>query len=258
MNGTLRALTFALPLCSLLLVGMAQPAGAQLFGDRSLGVTLTPQPQPGSTGSTNPAGMVGQIGRNAGSSLGPNPRFLRSSRDPNVFVGRDPNLNDFIGATQAVGGVVGTSLGDLQPNRDLNVNRPRFEAAPTRNGLYRPRLVLHEELRIPAQQGASTVQPVAERALARSLARKELSDRVQARVVNRTAILEGVVASEHDRLLAAELARLEPGIAAVDNRLQLAAPLPEPDAGPSLGPGSELPSPGSADQLPRRSAPREL
>jgi hypothetical protein len=243
-----------------LLPAIAQPSSAQLFGDRSVGQTLTPQPQPGSTSLTNPASMIGQIGRSAASSLGPNPRFLRSSRDPNAFIGRDPNLNDFIGATQAVGGQVGSSLGDLLPNRDLNVNRPRFEAAPNRNGLYRPRLVLHEELRIPAQppQGGAAVQPVAERALARSLARKELSDRVQARVVNRTAILEGVVASEHDRLLAAELARLEPGIAAVDNRLRLAAPLPEPDAGPSLGPGSELPSPGSADQSPRRSAPREL
>ena len=258
MTGLRRFFNLALPLCTVLLLGLTQSAEAQLFGDRSLGVTLTPQPQPGSTGSTNPAGMVGQIGRNAGAaSLGPNPRFLRSSRDPNAFIGRDPNLNDFIGATQAVGGVVGTSLGDLQPNRDLNVNRPRFEAAPNRNGLYRPRLVLHEELRIPPQ-GASPAQSLAERTLQRSLARRELSDRVQARVENRTAILEGVVASEHDRLLAAELARLEPGIAAVDNRLRLAAPLPEPDAGPSLGPGSEPPSPDSVDQSPRRSPPREL
>jgi len=256
MTGLRRSLNLALVPCAVLL-GLTQTAEAQLFGNRTVGQTLTPQAQPGSMGSTNPAGMVGQIGANMGSSLGPNPRFVRGNRDPNAFVGRDPDVNGFVGAEQAIGGAIGTSLGDLPTNRDLNVNRPRIEAAPNRNGLYRPRLVLHEELRIPAQ-GASTQQPLAVRTLQRSLARRELADRVQARVENRTAILEGVVASEHDRLLAAELARLEPGIAAVDNRLRLAAPLPEPDAGPSLGPGSELPSPDSADQSPRRSRPREL
>ncbi|MGE0537977.1 MAG: hypothetical protein AB7O68_23640 [Pirellulales bacterium] len=77
-------------------------------------------------------------------------------------------------------------------------------------------------------------------------------------MTSRTAILEGVVASEHDRLLAAELARLEPGVSAVENRLRLAAPLPEPDAGPSLGPESATPSPRLPDPSPRRRGPREL
>ncbi|MBX9789878.1 MAG: BON domain-containing protein [Pirellulales bacterium] len=230
-----------------------RPAAAQMFGQRTVGQTLTPQAQPGSTGASNPAGMVGGLGANMGSALGPNPRFMRNNRDPNAFVGRDQqDAGGFVGSTQAIGGAVGTSLGDLLPARDANVNRPRFEAPVTRQQLYRPRLVLHEQLRLPP---AAAPLPVSQ--TERALARRQLAQRVRVQVSNRTAILEGVVASEHDRLLAAELARLEPGVAAVENRLRLAAPLPEPVAGPSPGPGSVMPSPDSPDRRPRQ-GPREF
>ncbi|MHC4399251.1 MAG: BON domain-containing protein, partial [Planctomycetota bacterium] len=66
-------------------------------------------------------------------------------------------------------------------------------------------------------------------------ARLEACARIQKRspvgvsIEGGTAILQGVVATKYDRALAAQLARLEPGVRAVDNRLTLAPP-PAPEA----------------------------
>ena len=48
-----------------------------------------------------------------------------------------------------------------------------------------------------------------------------------------TAVLRGVVATEHDRVLAERVARLEPGVRRVDNQLTLAPPAESPAAEPT-------------------------
>jgi osmotically-inducible protein OsmY len=62
-----------------------------------------------------------------------------------------------------------------------------------------------------------------------------------------TATLRGVVASEHSRALAEQLARLEPGIWSVQNELEVVAPASasEPSLVPSLAPAPLPPIPPS-------------
>jgi hypothetical protein len=57
--------------------------------------------------------------------------------------------------------------------------------------------------------------------------------RLQVAVQGSTAILQGEVETEHDRLLAEQMARLEPGIWAVHNELTVAKPTPEQTGGRS-------------------------
>ena len=47
-----------------------------------------------------------------------------------------------------------------------------------------------------------------------------------------TAILRGVVATEHDRVLAERVAKLEPGVRQVENLLTLAPPSESPSTQP--------------------------
>ncbi len=66
-----------------------------------------------------------------------------------------------------------------------------------------------------------------------TLARRlERSQRIQTRspvvvsIQGRTVVLQGSVATDHDRALAAQVALLEPGVSSVDNQLVVASPTP--------------------------------
>ena len=85
-----------------------------------------------------------------------------------------------------------------------------------------------------------SVAPPATAQLGSALAtRIEISSRIQTRspvdvsIGSGTAILRGVVATEHDRVLAEWLARLEPGIRRVDNQLTVAPPAAGPAEQPT-------------------------
>lgn len=103
-------------------------------------------------------------------------------------------------------------------------------------------------------------QPAVEQTLPALTARLERSGRIRFQspvavaLREGTAILQGVVASEHDRELAEQLARLEPGVLQVQNELVVlpagASTGPAPPATPagpaSLASGSALVAPASA------------
>lgn len=84
----------------------------------------------------------------------------------------------------------------------------------------------------PARPAAQQVLPALTARLERA-SRVRFQSPVAVTLREGTAILQGVVASEHDRELAEQLARLEPGVLQVQNELVVVA------AGESAGPGSE-------------------
>jgi hypothetical protein len=146
-------------------------------------------------------------------------RFLRENRGAGAFVGRDPrDVGGFIGAAQSTNaGNIESAVDSLVVPPPPNVNRVQPDPAINRPGPYRPRLSLGFA---PTAPQAST--EVAERLrlqLGRTL-NDRLGPSIRVAVEGRRAILSGEVASAHDRILAEELVRLEPGISEVVNRLE--------------------------------------
>lgn len=220
------------------LLGLSFAADAALgqggmFGPRRLGSTLRRQPSPG-------------FEEGAGSLQG-NERFIRGVRGRNEFVGVDAlESPGFIGVTQGRSrGPIRSSIATLIDRSEENVNRPLPAPAGATKRPYRPRLTIGFEFEAPPtavlneKLTARLVQSLGPRAVAP----------LEVHLAGRTAILRGVVATEHDRTLAAGLALLEPGVDQVQNDLQLAPTeaefpadddtLPSPAAGTDSTPPSD-------------------
>jgi len=188
------------------LIALAYPSegAAQLFGQRSLRGTLSRR-----------AGSSEDVGQLSGRE-----RFLRGNRRAADFVGRDAaERRSFVGVEQgAMQGRVRSAVSNLRPPRERNVNRPPSPPASRQNQPYPPRLTIDFRFTpLPTESVRSTLQ----RRLTESPGIETLES-IRVRVEKRTAILEGEVASEHDRILAEQLARLEPGISQVKNLLEVA------------------------------------
>ena len=187
-----------------LLPALSQTSNAQLFGARQLGNTLSRRPKPGElTGSE---------------------RFLRENRNRREFVGRDQReLRRFIGARQAsVNGAVAPAAADLRPLQKSDANRSNTSSR-RRTTVYPPKLQLGFPVRVlPAERLESALRSRLEQA------RLGLQGTIEVLVEGRTATLEGMVASPHDRALAEQLCLLEPGIDRVDNRLKVQPTTAEP------------------------------
>jgi hypothetical protein len=228
-----------MPLLAWLLLSTS--ASAQMFGPRTLGGSLSRQPQPGTAPQPSPSAgaMSGNPNANLLNSFETGmARFFRENRDRSSFVGRDRrDVQGFVGMTQAENvGPIESATGNLRIQQSPEVNRRMREPTTSRPAPYRPRLSL----------GFNAPRPAAlEKALAGRLDRS-LGSRLQApvgvRLEGRTAILEGEVASEHDRALAAQLMLLEPGVSRVENRLQVAGSSP-PIAPPKPAQVPEPPQP---------------
>ncbi len=195
-----------LALVTLIALTYQSEAAAQLFGQRSFGRTPLRRAQPSE-----------QIGQISGSE-----RFLRGNRRATDFVGRDSSeRRSFVGVEQgAMQGRVRSAVSNLRPAREPSVNRPPAPPA-SRQQPYPPRLTIDFRY---TPRSTESVRSTLQRRLADSPGIKNLGP-VEVRLENRTAILEGEVASEHDRVLAEQLARLEPGISQVRNLLRVAEPL---------------------------------
>jgi len=180
-------------------------AEAQIFGPRRLG---------------GPISRREQVGELTGSE-----RFLRENRGRRDFVGRDiREIDAFVGAQQAiVAGGVRPAAEDLRPVEQTDVNRPS-NTQRRRSELYPPKLTLGFTLNtVPPAEVGSTLQGRLERLPMNQ------AETIRVTMTGRTAILEGVVATDHDRVLAEQLALLEPGIDRVENRLNVETlPAPEP------------------------------
>mgnify|MGYP002622720736 CR=1 FL=1 len=203
---------------------------AQLFGQRTLGGTLSRRPRPGFSGE------------GAGTLTG-NERFIRGNREAGDFVGTDAaDTPRFIGLQQGRSrGPIRSAITGLSEVGDQNVNQPQPQTTPA-DRPYAPRLQLGFEMPAqPVQVTAGLAQRVQ-----MSLSRQTIDLPVGSLRVSlhqRTAILQGEVASEHARLLAEQLVLLEPGVSQVQNELRVVAAPENPGASPSGGAVDTLPSP---------------
>lgn len=245
----------AFALAAILIHALVDDAAAQMFGNRNLGSSVAAPPSgadqarrmlnlPGVTmqapvGTGNVAGVTTgnfsplsmNMGLAGNSNVSPTARFNRANRNATTFVGSDSREGrGFIGSTQALdGGPIQSAVNDLRMQNAPDVNRPLPDPAAARPGPYRPKLKLGFTARLAAAAPpAARLQEQVTQALA--LPRQAP---LQVTMDGRSAILEGVVASEHDRALAAELIRLEPGVGSVQNRLRVADELPAPPGSPA-------------------------
>jgi osmotically-inducible protein OsmY len=230
-----------------ILVVAAEPALGQIsgqsgrgssgtFGSRSLGGTL-------SAGQRTFAGSGGQgvqnqaqVGQISGSE-----RYVRGNRQPGQFVGADAaDTSSFFSALSAGG--LGSGLqgqgnlrGGASALRQDSEQGNDFQGQQSGAG-GRSQIPVRVRLQIGFEP------PVRESAVAARLqdryvritAVEQLSP-ITVTMEERIAVLQGRVATDHSRDLAARLALLEPGISAVRNELIVGPPL---DSGEPSAPGS--------------------
>lgn len=231
----------------LALCGWGGSARAQMFGPRDLSGTLAPRSGPGGGPNLNPTGLSPPRGGNSPNPSGPATvsgfsalaaagQALLESRARDTFVGRDlTEAGRFVGAAGAEGvGDIRSALPSVIPAEPSDVNREPPLVSDPRRRPYPPRLRLAAELESTPAERVALMTRIQERLTA------SLGLPVRVTLEQRTAILEGQVATAHQRTLAELLARFEPGVSTIDNRLAVAespdalrpapaAPLPLPD-----------------------------
>ena len=229
-----------------------------MFGSRTLGRGLSAGSRTFGRGSslgnatTTGQGNVGQVD--------PSARFMRSSRQPGDFVGTSSDdVRSFIGAVQA-GQNRGRRSGSSGPsrgnNRSAGVNRPGGSGENAGRGgrtSREVRISLRVAFDFPQPRPTTLGTKLAQRLTAS--ARIETFSPVTVVVRDGTATLRGVVATDHDRDLCEQLARLEAGVWEVQNELVVAVPpapetlVPPAEAGPAT-PGQPAAEEKPADDSP--------
>ena len=207
-----------------------------MFGNRSFGNTL-------SSGTRNFGGGGGAFGNLGGfGSMGGAGQMAapqRVERQAGDFVGTDaqdvPNL---FGAMSGAGNLnrgfqSGLSSGGL--NRSGRANQPNSGGRGMSGRSS-------GEIRTSVRVGFDYARPTPDAIASKLTAFLERSTRIQTRspldvsVQEGTAILRGVVATEHDRVLIEQLARLEAGVRRVQNELVVAGSPVLPALQPALPP----------------------
>ncbi len=186
-------------LVATLFVSLSNAASAQLFGERTLGRGLSRR-QPNSM--------------NAVGTVDPSRRFVRGQRSAGEVVGvNSAATQSFVGKEQASpGGVVASSVTGLREQRSRSVNQPR---RVSKNGRYPERLRIGFKTPTPQKGTEMAVSPK----LMSIMAQRGIQIEVSA--ATHSAILRGVVPSEHDREIAELLVLFEPGIEKVENELTI-------------------------------------
>ena len=207
-----------------------------MFGNRSFGNTLSSGTR--NFGGGGAFGNLGGLGSMGGAGQVAAPQ--RVERQAGDFVGTDaqdvPNL---FGAMSGAGNLnrgfqSGLSSGGL--NRSGRANQPNNSRGMSRSGRS------SGEIRTSMRVGFDYARPTPDAIASKLTAFLEKSTRIQTRspldvsVQEGTAILRGVVATEHDRVLIGQLARLEAGVRRVQNELVVAGAPALPAPQPALPP----------------------
>ena len=201
-----------------------------MFGSRTLGSSFTPGRQ-----SLFDANM--SLGGQGDLSSA---RFVRGNRQPGQLVGLDAQaMQNPVGAAQLGAGPGGwsqpggfnssmTFQGGNYPGWMRNRGRDNQGGQKTAGqSTSSIRTSFHAAFDYPE----STSEKLST-SLVRRLKKFQAQAPIQVEVRGRTAILRGVVTTEHDRVLAEQMARLEPGIEAVKNEVVVAGPMLRPSATP--------------------------
>jgi osmotically-inducible protein OsmY len=237
----------------------ATDASAQLSGQRSLGQSVAQQPAAtrNAAASSRTTGTASRTTTNSAgnrpatesrpSLVNENARFIRGNRDASDFVGAaGREVQQFVGRLEA--GVeaeeIRSAVDDLDIQTGPDANRMAQPVMPPRVRMYAPRLRVafdypptgDIEVNSRLTHHLEAVLPA------------ESSSRIEVLVAGDAAILRGAVASERDRKLAALLLQFEPGIARVENQLQV-----QPDEPPQPAPKAKKKAKvSSPNQSPRR------
>lgn len=214
---------------------------------RSLGSSLnagTRTSFSSATGGRGGTGSSGNFGVGSAGTVDSSDRFVRGSRQAGAFVGADASeTREFVGSV-AAGSSSGSSYRNIRrggggsSGSSANVNRGGTSSRRGRQ-TNDVRVTINVGFALPPGKVAVEAQ---ELAAARLVGRMERSTWIQkrspleVRLDQGIATLRGVVATEHDRVLAEQLARLEPGIELVKNELMVQPPEPAAPAPVPLPP----------------------
>lgn len=198
---------------------MSGSSSSGLFGSRSLGQGTSSRSGSsfggsGASGGTTgtPGNAVQQAQADAGQVTG-SERFIRDNRAAGAFVGADTaDTSQFNAQTQ--GSAIASGLEQFARSAEQRDFQNQNGNSSSRTPL-RPRLVLgfastrdvSHDIRIRLSQRLA------------KLPQLEILDNVDVAIVGRTAVLRGQVATDYDRQMIAQIASLEPGVAAVQNDL---------------------------------------
>jgi hypothetical protein len=228
--------------------GMSRAGGLGSGGFGSTGGGLGSS---GGFGSSTGSGGFGQTTMGSSNQFGQTGNFIGANTNPNNFIGGNlaagaNNMNQRIGTAgmQGLGGMMspyGTSQLGQRPGGNMNGMMGGGARMPGAQGQMnapsiRTNLSLGFEAPAPDPQklSSSLGQRLA------SLPAVHWNTPGQVEVQGRTAILRGVVATQHDRDLAERVIRLEAGIEQVQNQLVVASDSASPTKSPAAS--SETPA----------------
>ncbi|MCE9605972.1 MAG: BON domain-containing protein [Planctomycetia bacterium] len=221
------ALAYVAPLCCGSFAEAQQSASSGssgAFGARSLGSSFSPTASGFAPGGSNGlgAGMGGVAGMttrgdNTAGQVSGNERFVRGSRRPGQFVGADnADTSNLMSQLSSM-----ASQNQLGPQRNNNAANPNRTTGNLGLGARRvqPRVAVSVgfDYRTAGSDEAGTVL---QNRFTKS-SRPGLRGRVIVNLEGTTAVLRGNVATEHDRVLAEQVALLEAGVGSVRNELQV-------------------------------------
>lgn len=206
---------FYLLILTILCLNLVQTADAQMFGRRSIGRARVQSPATRGPAAVQPGVLTGTR------------RFMRGQRRRNDFVGSDrTDMDGFVGSTAGrTQGTVTSSTTGLREQPTAQVNDAM--TTPPRRGPYAPRITLSASVGLTgssqaAQQIALSLNSTLQRLEApHGQTNTRPPGPIRVTVKNRTAILSGVVATEHDRQVAGLLASFEPGVEEIENQLRV-------------------------------------
>jgi len=214
--------------------GLGGTTTSGAFGTRTLGTSLTAGGSQSGAATSSPLGGVGANGTSAltdaAASVGGvsgNERFVRGTQPAGTFIG---------GATGAAGDFIGGNAGVNSLNsinsflQGLGGNRQNQNANNGGRGGGQDSRQIPAKLVVgftPPVRRPSTVSATIASRITR-LPGIKTNGPIEVALEGRTAVLRGVVASDHDRDLLERVILLEVGISKVENELTVATPDPSP------------------------------
>jgi osmotically-inducible protein OsmY len=212
------------------MMGDAGGASSGMFGgSRQMGGSLSAGQGSMITGS-NMTNMLNQVIQSAGTLTGNEP-FL--NRQPGQFVGTDATAAQSVASSMYGSEVNVQNQTSFQSMGNQTVPQPGAQGS---SGMQMPqyRTRMEVDFSYPPANTSAIAATVIKRLQACHGIKS--SAPIEVAVRGQTAILRGQVSSDHDRLLAEQLLRLEPGIWLVQNELTVssaAAATPKNSAGTS-------------------------
>ena len=222
---------------------LADGAWAQLFGERTLGRSVSRRASPSTARGTatprTPSRTTGTSaakpapGETTASLMSEDARFIRGNRTASDFVGAGTaETRRFVGSEQAGADAeeIRSAVDDLQVEAAPDANQTPGAVRAPRVPMNAPRLRVDFAF---SQQTTAVISDQLTRRLQAAALRSGPS-RIEVSVAGGVATLRGEVASARDRKLAELLVGFEPGIAAVKNQLAVRPADPPPPVPPPV------------------------